>query len=184
MMCSRLLKHRPHPNVFDRIVEGGLNGLKPVYLRTLRGVLKARWLVAVAAAGLAGASGYFLLTLPSELAPPEDRGMVIGILVMPEGSTVELTTIYAHQMQNMIVAMPEAMYAFAMIGQPVPSMASTYAGVVDWADRDRSVHEMIAELRGKMFEIRGGLAFPNIPPPMDQDTNARPLDFVVQTNAG
>ena len=184
LMCSRLLRPSRNPNVFDRAVEGGLNGLKSVYLRMLRGVLKARFVVVVLAGGFAAASVYLFLTLPSELAPPEDRGMVIGMLIMPEGSTVEHTTTYAHEMQQMILELPEARFAFAMIGQPVPSMASAYAGVADWADRDRSVHDMIAELRGKMFQIRGGLAFPNIPPPMDQDTNARPVDFVVLTNSG
>src|SRR3546814_4618209 len=76
MMCAKLLKeHQKHGRLYLAI-ERGFDALTTGYVRTLGLVLKARPLVIVVAAGVAGAAYFLFVSLPSELAPTEDRGVV------------------------------------------------------------------------------------------------------------
>ena len=51
MMCSKLLRHNPSPNRFDRGMERVLVALSNGYGRALRWVLTQRWIVLVVMAG-------------------------------------------------------------------------------------------------------------------------------------
>ncbi|MDX2142863.1 MAG: efflux RND transporter permease subunit [Rhodospirillaceae bacterium] len=182
LMCSRMLKAKTHHGRFDTLVESSLEKLKRAYLGALHRLLGLRMIVVVVAVVIGGATAALFLTLPSELAPPEDRGIVVGVLITPEGSTVEYTAQYAKEMQALFLKQPDVTHIFAMIGFPVPSSTFSYAGLKDWPERAKTLAQTTAELRRDFFQIRGGLAFPNTPPPLEQDTNSRPVDFVVQTS--
>jgi multidrug efflux pump len=75
MMCSKLLRHNPKPNRFDRGMERLLVGLTNGYGRALRWALARRWIVVLVmlAPRLAAVA---VPTAKSELAPLEDRGVI------------------------------------------------------------------------------------------------------------
>ena len=54
MMCSKLLRHNPTPNRFDRGMERALVGLSHGYGRALRWVLTQRWIVLLVMAAAGG----------------------------------------------------------------------------------------------------------------------------------
>src|SRR5690606_32118480 len=85
MMCSKLMRQeRAHGRIYTAL-ERGLDLLNAGYRRLLEGTLRLRPLVVLVGLAVAGA-GYVLFTnLNSELAPTEDRGVVIGIGIAPEG---------------------------------------------------------------------------------------------------
>ncbi|HSI39432.1 MAG TPA: efflux RND transporter permease subunit, partial [Xanthobacteraceae bacterium] len=76
MMCSRLLRHEAKPGRISRFIEAGLRGLENGYRRTLELSLKVRPLVLLVALMVAGGSVFFIRSLPSELSPVEDRGII------------------------------------------------------------------------------------------------------------
>src|SRR5262249_38487515 len=91
MMCSRLLKHSARHGALYNLIESGINHLTHGYRAALKGVLAARWLILVLLP-LVGLAAYHLFTsLKSELTPVEDRGVLIGIAIAPDGSTVANT---------------------------------------------------------------------------------------------
>jgi multidrug efflux pump len=70
------------------------------YRRLLTAALARRWLVMLAFALVAGANVLLLGALKSELAPIEDRGVIIGVFVGPEGATLDYTDRYGKQLED------------------------------------------------------------------------------------
>ena len=69
MMCSKLLRHNPAPNRFDRGMEALLVALTRGYTRALRGVLSQRWVVLLVMLASAGISGWLPVTSMLRLPP-------------------------------------------------------------------------------------------------------------------
>ncbi|HYF16764.1 MAG TPA: efflux RND transporter permease subunit, partial [Ramlibacter sp.] len=111
MLCSKLLRHNPNPNWFDRTMERLLVGLAAGYGRLLRWILlarapaslgratgwlfQARWIVIGVMVGSALAIAAVWPTMRSELAPLEDRGTILANINAPDGSTLAYTNKYA-----------------------------------------------------------------------------------------
>jgi multidrug efflux pump len=106
MMCSKLLRHNPQPNRFDRGMEAVLNSLTRGYSRMLAVSLRMRWLVLLVMLGSAGGSWWLLQTTKQELAPIEDRGVILAIINGPDGATLEYTSRYAQAIERVGQAYP------------------------------------------------------------------------------
>jgi multidrug efflux pump len=188
MMCSRLLRHETRHGRFYDTGEKVLRWLDRTYRRVLERALALRAVVAaIGVAVLAAAVGLFL-TLPSELAPAEDQGFIMGMGIAPEGSTVEYTDKYARQMEGMLLAMPEQQRVFQIVGFPDVTQTIGFVMLTDWKDRKQSAQEIAGSpfppsgLAAQMFfAIPGVMAFTMTPPPLGQDFLSHPVSFVVQS---
>ena len=70
-------------------------------------MLAARWIVLVILPAV-GVAAYFLFTsLKSELAPTEDRGILIAVAVGPDGSTVANTDLSVRRIAALFAGVPE-----------------------------------------------------------------------------
>ena len=69
MMCSKLLRHNPAPNRFDRGMETLLVALTRIYARMLRWALAHRWVVVLVMLGSGAGSAWLYGTAKSELSP-------------------------------------------------------------------------------------------------------------------
>jgi multidrug efflux pump len=181
MMCSKLLRHEKKHNRAYEFGERLLNGLTGGYRRALRGVLRARYAVLGIAVLVVGALVFLLLRLPSELAPQEDQGFVIGFGIAPEGASVEYTDRYARQMEALFAQIPEVQRYFQIVGFPTITQTIGFVGLVPWNERERSAQEIQGQLFPQFMGIPGILAFPVLPPPLGQEGFGQPISFVVQT---
>ena len=90
MMCSRLLKKEQSHNWFYRKTEPFFQGMTNAYRGALITFLDRRWL----AWGLVALTGvgiwFFMKTLPSELAPVEDRNRLSINATAPELSLIHI----------------------------------------------------------------------------------------------
>ncbi|MEO8020228.1 efflux RND transporter permease subunit [Polaromonas sp.] len=205
MLCAKLLKHNPKPNVFDRSMERFLEALSDSYGRVLRWVLSTRYRPAEGAAPgpaekaralvlqarwivvgvmLASALAILLLfpTMKQELSPLEDRGTILATVNAPDGATLDYTNRYAEALEKMGQPYKEFDRIFASIGNPTVSQASVIYRTVDWEKRQRSTLEMARELQPKFASLPGVTAFPITPPSLGQGFRERPLNFVIQTS--
>ncbi len=181
MMASRLLRREKQHSRFYELGERALRALDRGYRRVLRSALGLRWVVvAIALLVYAGAAGLWL-SLPKELAPQEDQGLVIGFGIAPEGSTVAYTDRYARQMEKAFAGIPEVDRYFQIVGFPSITNTIGFVGFKDWSERERSSADVQGQLFGQFMGIPGILAFPTLPPPLGQDGFGQPLNFVVQT---
>ena len=181
MMCSKLLRpNEKHGRLFlfgDRV----LKGLDRGYHRLLDRVLRARWpTVALAAIIVAGMVSLFL-SLPEELAPMEDQGIIIAFGSAPEGSTIEYTDRYARQVEDILATIPEANRFFVIVGFSGVTSVIGFVGLEPWEDRERSAQEIAQSLFPRFGDIAGLRAFPVTPPSLGQRGFGQPVSFVVQS---
>ncbi len=106
MMCSLLLKHQPQHSWIYNLIEGGINALTNGYRRLLTATLRARWVIVLIWLVILGAGAMFFTMLKSELAPLEDRGVVLGLVTAPQGSTPQYTSDQLKPIEEMYSADP------------------------------------------------------------------------------
>lgn len=183
MMCSTLLRHEEkHGKVF-MLIEGFLNYLNFAYKRALTVVLNQRWVVVVGFVAVAVACGVLLKTLKSELTPVEDRGILLGVFLGPDGATLDYTSKYALQLEDIYSKTKDVERYFVVAGNPIVSQGLSFVGLTDWSKRDRRSSDVVKELFPKFMAIPGVLAFPVTPPSLGQSARERPINFVIVTSA-
>ncbi len=179
MMCSKLLRHKPNPNWFDRAIESLLGAVTRGYGVMLRGALAWRWLVVLAMLAAAGASGWLYRTAKSELAPVEDRGVIAMPVRAPDGATLEYTARYLDAIDRIGSQYSEFDRRFLFVGGGQVSSAFGVFRMVDWEDRQRTAPQLQRELMGQLTTLPGVSAFPVLPPSLGQGFRSRPIEYVI-----
>jgi multidrug efflux pump len=183
MMCGALLKHEEkHGKVF-LLIETFLNWLNAGYQRVLTAALQRRWIVMLGFVVVAASSGFLLKALKSELAPIEDRGVILGIFSGPDGATLDYTEKYARQLEDIYSQTKDIDRYFVVAGNPIVSQGISFVGLTDWSQRSRRSPDIAKELFPKFQAVPGVLAFPVTPPSLGQSPRERPVNFVIATSA-
>ncbi|MEQ1660744.1 MAG: efflux RND transporter permease subunit, partial [Hylemonella sp.] len=182
MMCSRLLRHNPKPSFFDRWMEARLTALSNGYERLLRRVLGMRWLVLAVMSAVVLAIVLILPGMKRELAPLEDRGVILNVINAPDGATMAYTDKYASAIEKIGSQYPEFDRVFVVLGNPTVSQANVTLRAVDWDERKRTTLEMAREMQPRIAALPGVAAFPITPPSLGQGFRERPVNFVILTS--
>lgn len=186
MMCSKLLHHeKAHGRVYT-VIENALHNLNERYRRTLTKALRGRAVVMIIGVIVVGMAVVLFTLLKGELAPLEDRGILIGITVAPEGSTFAYTDKYARQIEQLYANIPEINTYFMVVApgleKPNPvNTALSFVSLKPWSQRDRKQQQIATELMPKMFGMPGVFSFPINPPSLGQSFRNPPVLFVVQS---
>jgi multidrug efflux pump len=182
MMCSKLLRHNPSPNWFDRGMERVLVSITTGYSVALRWVLAHRWVVLVVMV-LSGAGSWALFAgMKSELAPLEDRGVIMTTVNAPDGSTLDYTARYLRSIERIGMDYKEFDRVFVVAGNPTVSQGISFLRAIDWEDRNKSTLQIARELQPKLAGLPGVTAFPVTPPSLGQGFRERPINFVIVTS--
>jgi len=179
MMCSKLLRHNPTPNRFDRGMENLLIGVTRAYGRALRWTLAHRWLVLLVMLASAGGSWWLFSTAKSELSPMEDRGVIAMPIRAPDGATLEYTARYLDAIDAIAAQYPEFDRRFMFIGGGQVSSAFGVLRTVDWTERAITTQELARKLIPQFMALPGITAFPVTPPSLGQGFRSQPLNYVI-----
>lgn len=185
MMCSRILKKREHrPWLYEK-TEPFFAWLERSYSRSLESFMKIRW-VAFVIMGLSIALIYFLgVTLPSELAPMEDRGEFRLQVQGPEGATFEYMDVYINELEKLVLEnVPET-------DNTVSITAASWGGggvnsgfvrlqLVPSTERKRSQQEIIDDLTVKIKDFSGVRISINQPQTIGDRRGGFPVQYVLQ----
>lgn len=185
MMCAKLLRPEGARSALHRATERLFEGLNAGYRRALAFSLRHRAALIVVGLAASALSVHLFAGLKSELAPVEDRGIFIGVMIAPEGSTLAYTDAYAQQVEALYARVPEIDKYFMVVApgleRPNPvTNALSFTMLKDWKTRTRSQQAIVAELAPQMFGIPGFLAFPINPPSLGQSFIKTPVQFVLQ----
>lgn len=181
MMASRLLRPHRHMIPLSAAIERALKGVERGYIAALQAVLRARWWL------LAGAAASFALTaalfvkLPSELAPVEDRGVILGLSLAPDGSTPQYLDTYARQVEKIFDDIPEQSTTFMVIGFPDETKSISFNRMRLWDERERSTMAIADSIRPQLWQVPGVMALSLTPPSLGQRASSSPVEFVIQT---
>ncbi|HLL17532.1 MAG TPA: efflux RND transporter permease subunit [Rubrivivax sp.] len=179
MLCSKLLRHNPKPNAFDRTMEAGLVKLATWYSSALRWVLGQRWVVLIVMLASGAGSAALYLTAKSELAPMEDRGVIAMPIRAPDGATLQYTARYLDALENITAKYPEFDRRFLFMGGGQVSSAFGVLRTVDWTERDISTQELARKLLPQFMALPGISVFPVTPPSLGQGFRSRQVDYVI-----
>ena len=171
MLCSKWLRHSPESAEGHRLwaaSEKVLNGLTHGYERMLRFALnQPGLLLGLGLVGLIVATAIFP-RLPQELAPTEDRGVIIMPTSAPRGSTVEFTDHYVRQAEQELLPYLEdgvSNRLLSIVGfRDEEDNAFMIMGLVPWEDREIKQQQITSELRGKLSQVTGIRAIAVNPP--------------------
>ena len=184
MLCSKWLRHSPESAEGHRLwaaSEKVLNGLTHGYKRLLRFSLnQPGLLLGLGIVGLIVAVVIFP-RLPQELAPTEDRGVIIMPASAPRGSTVEYTDHYVRKAEQTLLPYLEDGVAdrlLSIVGfRGEEDNAFMIMGLVPWEERSVKQQAITSELRGKLSQISGIRTVAVNPPGLGQRGFSQPVWF-------
>jgi multidrug efflux pump len=180
MMCARFFRPEQDTGRFVMAIDRVFLRVRNRYQRVLHGLLDTWPVLIVLAVLLFGLLGLMFKMSQSELAPEEDQGIVVGLVVGPPTATADQMQTYADQAFKIAKAMPEYEQMFQITG--VPTVNQGIGGVLlkTWGERVRSAKQIQADLQEKWNQIAGAriaaFQFPALP-----GASGLPVQFVINT---
>jgi len=179
IMSARLVRADSSERGFGARVHRGFERIKTVYTRLLDATLRARPAVYTVWVVLAALAFVLYTQSPSELAPAEDQGVIFGILNTPANATLDQLIPHAEAANRAMLSTPEAAYTFQLT---TPAMGFSGLALKPWDKRERSVFEVMPEVRQKLAQIPGVQILATIPPALPGGGQF-PVEFVIASTA-
>lgn len=182
MMCAKILKPHTAPNRFELGVETFLDNLTRRYASMLDAVMAHRPVIVAFAIIVFASLPVLFKFIPSELAPNEDKGVVMMMGTAP--STANLDYIQANMslVTDIIKAQPESAASLAFVGVPSSSQAFGIAPLVPWSDRDKSQKQMQEFFAKEVKHIPGMAVTTFQMPELPGASSGLPIQFVITTS--
>ncbi len=183
MISSKLLKRGSAEGGFYRFTEPFFIGLNRLYNTSLSAFMKARWIAILFLVVSFGVIAYLWLTLPSEMAPLEDRSMITVSSTAQEGATYDYMLKYSDEMFELIEQeVPEKEMGMQMIGTWGNNRANFQIALVDPQQRSRTQQEIADELSPKVSMLTGARSFVNQQQTFGGRRGGMPVQYVIQAN--
>jgi multidrug efflux pump len=190
MLCSRMLRplHGGGTGWTTRSFDAFFNFIDRAYEKTLRTALRRRPLVVAAAVALIVVSVGVFKLLPRELVPTEDRSIAFGIVIAPEGSTLDYTDRYMREVEAILLPRPERNGLFTAIGLSGGGPGTVTNGFVFFnmkprSERTKSQQQVVQELFPSLISIPGVLAFVINPPSLGGSFASSPVEYVLEAES-
>ena len=186
MMSAKILKRRATQPWLYRKTEPFFTWLTAAYSSSLQGFMKRRWLAFLIIAAAGGLIYLLGTTLPSELAPMEDRSEFRLQAQAQEGATYEYMDKYVQELTGFLG--DEVPEKAGMISVTAPGMGGSggvNAGFVrvilkDPSERDRTQQQIVDDITAKARKFSGVRTFINQAQTIGDRRGGFPLQFVIQ----
>jgi multidrug efflux pump len=182
MMCARMLKpHDPTQKGWDTrlvlLLDGTFDALHRRYEALLHRTLNWVPVTAVFSLVVLGSIYFLYATAKSELAPPEDQGVIISSAQAAPNSTLQQRQLYTSAVYQTFAKHPETVHVFQI---DIPGL--TLAGLVlkPWNERKGTAMELLPVVQRELEQI-AGLQAAAFPPPPLPGAFGFPVQFVIQT---
>ncbi len=187
MLTSRMLRPlRGESNSWaSRSFDAFFGWLDRSYDRALRGSIRRPGLVLIVAGVVVVVSLATFFFMRRELVPIEDRGVGFGIVIAPEGSTLEYTDHYMRQVESILMPLQErkGLFTATGLGFGGPGRVTNgflFLGLKPREERHRSQQQIVEQLFPQLMGIPGVLAFVINPPSLGGGFSSSPVEYVLQ----
>jgi len=187
MLSSRILKplHGTSKSWASRTFDASFEFLNRVYDKILKAALSHRIIMLAGSFVLIILAYILFLFIPSELVPVEDRGVAFGIVIAPEGATLEYTDSYVREIESRLLHLPEleGLFTATGLGFGGPGNVTNsfmFLNLKSRGEREKSQQQIVQELFPQLISIPGVLAFVINPPSLNVDFSSNPVDYVLQ----
>lgn len=179
MLATKVLKTNATEGRFYRSTEPFFAGLINLYRRAITAFLKVRFYALIIIAVSAVVIAILWSTLPSEMAPLEDRGYVNISARASEGATYEYMSEYMETLYPVVKEnVPESDNIMMMVGGG--SSANMRVRLVDLDKRKRSQQEVAADLSPKLRQLTGAQTIVSQQQTFGSRRGGLPVQYVIQ----
>ena len=171
--------------LFDKLSSG--------YANATRRLIRFSTIVLLAYAGLLGLTYYRLAATPTGLVPQLDRGYFIAAFQLPPGSTLDRSDAVVRKASEIMLSRPGVRDAVAFVGfdgatfTNAPNTGVIFVALKSFEDRKKlgvTKDQILADLRGQMFQLRDAFAFVLEPPSVPGIDTGGGLKGYVQDRSG
>ncbi len=185
MMSAKILKRRATQPWLYRVTEPFFTGLTDAYASSLQGFMKRRWLAFVIIAMSGGLIYYLGTTVPSELAPMEDRSEFRLQAQAQEGATFEYMDKYVQELTEFISTEVPERSGLVSVTAPGFGGSGVNSGFVrvilqNPQDRDRTQQQIVDDITPKARKYSGVRTFITQAQTIGDRRGGFPLQFVIQ----
>src|SRR5579859_866067 len=179
MMGSKLLRPGDTDHGFAGFINRRFERVREWYARTLNGTLQYRPVVLTLWAIVVLLMVPFYMFSQRELAPPEDQGVVFGVIQASPNSTIDQTNLFTTQVYDVYHSMPESQSVFQ-----ITTPTGGFGGMVTkpWSQRKKTAQQLLLESAGPLSKIAGIRVIPLTPPSLPGGGQF-PVDFVIASPA-
>jgi len=185
MMSAKILKRRAIQPWFYRVSEPFFDKLTNLYALSLQGFMKRRWLAFVII-GISVGLIYFLgTTVPSELAPMEDRSEFRLQAQAQEGATFEYMDKYVMELTDFVTEQVPEKAGLVSVTAPGFGGSGVNSGFIrvilkNPKDRTRTQQQIVDDVTLKAKKYTGVRTFINQAQTIGDRRGGFPLQFVIQ----
>jgi multidrug efflux pump len=177
MMCSRLLTNEARESRLVAFIDRRFEGLRRRYLSMLHGSLNTLS-VTVVFSVIVFVSTFFLWAgSKTELAPPEDQGVVITASNSAPNSTLQQRLMYSRQVFDIFMSHPESDHVFQL---DLPGQNIGGDVFKPWDQRKLTSSVLQPMLQQDLAKVAGARIVAFQPPPLPGSFGL-PVQFVIQT---
>ncbi len=189
MLSTRLLSfHGGHHGRFYRMTEPFFVRSAEFYRRCLHGFLRVRWVVFPLIVACMAITFFWARTLPSELAPLEDRSSIRINAVAPEGTSYEVMGSTMDRIDEILKKeAPEISEAFTITSPGFGSSSSVNTGfarvtLVPAGERARPQQQIAAGLTRAFSALPDARVSVSQEPTIGDRRSGLPVQFVIQAS--
>ncbi|MBD1574671.1 multidrug efflux RND transporter permease subunit [Vibrio sp. S17_S38] len=181
MMCSKMLVEHAKPSRFEQIVHSVLDRMTNRYERMLHAVMQRRPVVIAFGVIVFISLPILFKFIPSELAPPEDKGVVVLMGTGQSNANLDYLQNTMNDVNKILVDQPEVQYAQVFTGVPSSNQAFGIASMKTWSQREASQAEVTNRVGQLVKDIPGMAVTAFQMPELPGAGGGLPIQFVITT---
>ncbi|ASJ37224.1 transporter [Vibrio vulnificus] len=181
MMCSKMLKAHEKPSKFEEKVHHVLDGMTNRYEKMLKAVMDHRPVVIGFALIVFGTLPVLFKFIPSELAPSEDKGVVMLMGTGPSNANLDYLQNTMNDVNKILSDQPEVEFAQVFTGVPNSNQAFGLATLKPWSQREASQAEITKRVGGLVSNVPGMAVTAFQMPELPGSGSGLPIQFVITT---
>ena len=168
MMSSRVLKEHKEGEEgrLVKFIHGMLDKMTSCYQNMLAGVMAVRGFMLFFAMAIFASLPFLFNSLSSEVAPSEDRGVVVAFGSGPANTNLDYTQETMKPFNDKVVQLPEVHGMMSIAGFSGTNSSLSIISLKDWSERSKSQFEVKDIVAGMAKEVVGmdinAVAFPEI----------------------
>ncbi|QBQ64571.1 efflux RND transporter permease subunit [Actinobacillus indolicus] len=168
MMSSRVLKEHKEGEEgrLVKCIHGMLDKMTSCYQNMLAGVMAVRGFMLFFAIAIFASLPFLFTSLSSEVAPSEDRGVVVAFGSGPANTNLDYTQEVMKPFNEKVVKLPEVHGAMSIAGFNGGNSSLSIISLKDWSERSKSQFEVKDIVAGMAEQVVGmdinAVAFPEI----------------------
>ena len=165
-LCALFLKphtngHHAKKNFKERFFiafNTGFDKMNRKYVGSLGFLMRKKWITGIGLVLVCGITYLLFVTTPSGFIPNEDRGIIMGDITLPPGTTMEQTQLTVNKLDSVLKSMPIVEARMSVVGFSLlngvngGSYAFSVIKLKDWGDRkddNQNVDAVVRELFGR-----------------------------------